>query len=77
MADLPPSDPRDGGVVAPDRPSPPSTPRWVKLFGIIAAVVVVVAIVVAALAGGEHGPSRHLPEGGNPGGHTPPVQRSP
>jgi hypothetical protein len=46
----------------------------VKLFGIIAAVVVA-AIVIVALAGGEHGPSRHTP-GGDNGGHTPSVQHS-
>jgi hypothetical protein len=56
-------------------PKPPSTPRWVKVSGIIAAVVVV-AIVVLALAGGEHGPGRHIP-GGDNGGHTPPLEHSP
>ena len=60
----------------PPRSKPHTTPRWVKVFGIIAAVLVV-AIVILALAGGEHGPSRHLPGGDNPGGHTPPVQHSP
>jgi hypothetical protein len=57
-------------------PTPPATPRWVKVSGII-AVVVVVLVVIMALAGGEHGPSRHLPGGDNPGGHTPPPQHSP
>jgi hypothetical protein len=71
----PPSDTGDRPQVGPDR-APPGTPRWVKLFGIIAAVLVV-AIVILALAGGDHGPSRHVPGGGNPGGHTPPVQHSP
>jgi hypothetical protein len=75
VADLPPNDSSDGPRRGPDRASPPSTPRWVKLFGIIAALVVV-AIVILALACGEHGPGRHLPGGNNPAGHTPPVQHS-
>lgn len=54
---------------------PPPRPRWVKMSAIVAAVVVVV-IVILVLKGG-HGPARHLPGGGNPGGHTPPVQHSP
>jgi hypothetical protein len=57
--------------------TPPSRPRWLKVSAIIAAVVVVLIIVVALVAGGEHGPSRHLPGGDNPGGHTSPVQHSP
>jgi hypothetical protein len=67
MADSPPNDSGRGPRVGPDRTSPPGTPRWVKLFGIIAAVVVVVVIVILALAGGEHGPGRHLRDGGNRG----------
>lgn len=52
-------------------------PRWVKGF-IVAAVAVAAVIVVVLLAGGDHGPSRHLPGGDSidvrtPGGHTPPV----
>jgi len=36
------------------------TPRWVKVFGIV-ALVLVVAIVVMLLAGiGDHGPGRHI-----------------
>jgi len=46
----------------------PGTPRWVKVFGIIALVVVVLFVVVM-LAGGDHGPSRHTPPAG---GHTQP-----
>lgn len=60
---------------APEEAKPPPRPRWVKTSAIIAAVVFVV-IVILALKGG-HGPTRHLPGGGNPGGHTPPVQHSP
>jgi hypothetical protein len=42
----------------PDRGAPPSTPRWVKIFGLIAIVLIV--IVVVLLIGGEHGPGRHF-----------------
>ena len=48
---------------------PPATPRWVKVFGII-ALVVVLLFVVLLLAGGHHGPGRHMHGGG-----TPPAQR--
>ncbi|MDQ4028204.1 MAG: hypothetical protein M3214_09175 [Actinomycetota bacterium] len=61
----------------PPASKPPATPRWVKVSAIV-AVVVVVLVVFVALAGGDHGPSRHLPGSDNPGGgHTPPVQHSP
>lgn len=58
------------------RESPPKTPRWVKVGAIIAIVVVLLVVVVLIASGGQHGPSRHLPGGGNLGGHTPPVQHS-
>ena len=36
------------------------TPRWVKVFGVIALVVVVLFIVLMLTGrGGEHGPGRH------------------
>ena len=35
------------------------TPRWVKVFGVIALVVVVVFVVLLLARGGEHGPGRH------------------
>jgi hypothetical protein len=40
------------------------TPRWVKIFGVI-ALVLVVLFVVLLLTGG-HGPSRHSFGGGDP-----------
>ena len=46
-----------------DRGSAPGAPRWVKVFGIIAAVVVLVFLVLL-LTGKDHGPGRHL-GGGN------------
>lgn len=56
--------------------TPPKAPRWVKVSGLIVALVVVAVVLIMALAGGEHGPGRHLP-GGDDGGHTPPVERTP
>ena len=47
---------------------PPATPRWVKLFGIIALVVVLLFVLL--LAGGHHGPGRHMH-----GSDGPPAQR--
>lgn len=44
---------------------PPSTPRWVKVFGII-SVVLVLLFGIIKLAGGDHGPGRHLPSGSAP-----------
>ena len=46
----------------PDTGDAPGTPRWVKIFGMI-ALIVVLLVVVMMLAGGNHGPSRHMPSG--------------
>jgi hypothetical protein len=35
------------------------TPRWVKVFGVIALVVAVLFVVLALVGGGKHGPGRH------------------
>jgi hypothetical protein len=43
-----------------NRPPYPGTPRWVKVFSII-AIVVVVLFVIMLLTG--HGPGRHAPSG--------------
>ena len=78
MAHLPPDPHSDSDTgedigVGPDRGSPPSTPRWVKVSGIIGIVLVLlVATMMCTGIGGEHGPGRHLPTGGA-GGHTPPL----
>jgi hypothetical protein len=37
--------------------TPPVTPRWVKVFGIV-ALAVTVLVIIALLTGG-HGPGRH------------------
>ena len=41
---------------------PHTTPRWVKVFGII-ALVVVLLFVVLLFAPGSHGPGRHMTRG--------------
>jgi hypothetical protein len=61
MAD-PPPDPETG--VEPDRQSAAGTPRWVKVFGIVALILVVVFVVLQLVGvGGRHGPGRHTPGG--------------
>ena len=44
--------------IKPDHESPPSTPRWVKVFAII-AIVLVVLVVILHLAGYNFG--GHIP----------------
>ncbi len=80
MTDGPP-DPNDDTGVRPtaDRPS---TPRWVKVSGIIVAILVLLFVVMmlTGVFGGEHGPGRQAPSGNAgtppasvPEGHTPPI----
>ena len=67
-----------------DQPAYPGTPRWVKVFGIIALILVLlVVIIIVTGLGGEHGPGRHLPSGAvgddiPPAsvteGHAPPIE---
>ena len=70
-------DPDTGDDTDLGRPDPGSlagTPRWVKVFGVIALLVVALLVVlVLAGKGGEHGPTRHGPSG-EPGGQTPSSQ---
>ncbi len=50
---------------------PYSTPRWVKIVGIVALVLVLlVGIMLLTGVGGDHGPGRHMPSVG--AGDTPP-----
>jgi hypothetical protein len=44
--------------VEPDRPS---TPRWVKVSGIVAIILVLLAVIMMFIGGGKHGPGRHIP----------------
>lgn len=68
MADATPYPDANSGTgddpgVGPDRGSPPSTPRWVKGFGIIALVLVLLVVFMLFTGGGRHGPGRHAPSG--------------
>jgi hypothetical protein len=53
----------DRGEEAYDRGSTAGPPRWVKVFGVI-ALVLVLLVVVVLLVGGNHGPGRHVGNGG-------------
>jgi hypothetical protein len=44
-----------------DDGSPPSTPRWVKVFGIIAIVLVLLIGILHLTGNSLGGPGRHLP----------------
>jgi len=70
MADPSPSpDSSDNTRMRSDRESPPGTPRWVILFGIIALVVVLLVVIMMVVGGGSHGPNRHT-SSGDPGSDT-------
>ncbi len=60
MADptLNPNTDDDTGV-GPTEDRPPSTPRWVKVFGIIAIVLVLLFVIMLLTGGGGHGPGMH------------------
>jgi len=60
MADLSPyPDTSDDTDAGPDRGSPPSTPRWVKVFGIILIVVLVLLFLIQHLV--FEGMGGHMP----------------
>jgi hypothetical protein len=43
---------------------PPTTPRWVKVSGIIVITLVLLVVIMKLTGiGGNHGPGRHLSEG--------------
>jgi hypothetical protein len=60
------------------------TPRWVKVFGVIALVLVVLVVLMLVVGGGNHGPGRHTGgsqiarsgdiEAGGAGVHTSPAR---
>ena len=45
----------------PDRGSPPLTPRWVKVFGIIAILLILVFIILHLTGNRLGGHDRHTP----------------
>jgi hypothetical protein len=53
--------PRDPGAgVGPGGESSVGTPRWVKVFGIIALIVVLLLVILFLTRGPHRGPSRHF-----------------
>ena len=42
-----------------NQPPDTGTPRWVKVFGIVALALVLLVVVAMLVVGGEHGPGRH------------------
>jgi hypothetical protein len=42
------------------RAVPPGIPRWLKVSALVVAALIVLVIAVMLLAGGNHGPGRHL-----------------
>lgn len=65
---------RDRGEDTPvvDPPRYPGTPRWAKVFLIIALVVVPLFVGLLLTRGpGGHAPARHMPSGAT-GGHASP-----
>ena len=65
MADAPGyRDSDDGTRAEPNGLSAPRTPRWVKVFAVIALVLVLLAAIALFTGlGGPHGPGRHMPAG--------------
>ena len=74
MAELPPSLNKGGDTgVEPERSSTRGTPRWVKVFGII-ALILALLFVISLLAGVRHGPGLHTPSG-DAGGDRPRIEQ--
>jgi hypothetical protein len=47
--------------IKPDRGSPPSTPRWVKVLGIIFIALVVLVVILHLTGNSLGGPGMHTP----------------
>ncbi len=63
MTNVPPNTGANSGV-GHDRGAPTGTPRWVKLFGIVALVLILLFVVIQLSGrGGDHGPGNHVPSG--------------
>ena len=56
------NDAGDDTGIAPDREATTGTPRWVKVFGLIAFVVILLFVILMFVRGpgGRHGPGRHM-----------------
>ncbi len=75
MADPPDySDTRDSGG-EPGHEATASTPRWVKVFGIIALALALLVGLMLLVGGGRHGPGRHASPA-DAGGQTSPPSLS-
>lgn len=55
------SDTGDINGMRPTEDRPPSTPRWVKVSGIIVIILVLLFVIMGLFGGGKHGPMRHMP----------------
>ncbi|MFC4711755.1 hypothetical protein [Planococcus dechangensis] len=42
-----------------EKDQPPRTPRWLKVFGLIAIALILLVIAIMLFGGGNHGPGRH------------------
>jgi hypothetical protein len=40
-----------------------STPRWVKVFALVAILLILLVLITMIIVGGDHGPGRHRPSG--------------
>lgn len=45
------------------RRSAPDTPRWVKVFVLVATALVLLLVILMLISPGNHGPRRHIPTG--------------
>jgi hypothetical protein len=73
MPDLTGREPDGGRVTGGDERSeraPGGTPRWVKVFEIVALVLVVLVVILLLVGGGNHGPGRHTGDVAPPAGMT-------
>ena len=73
MPELTRPDPGSGDATGPDernRGAATGTPRWVKIFGIVALVLVLLVVVLLLVGGGSHGPGRHTGGDAAPAGVT-------
>jgi hypothetical protein len=59
MPDLSPAPDDSDATAAESGRNTGSTPRWVKLSGIVVLVLVLLFVVIMLIAGGSHGPGRH------------------